>query len=234
MLVVGDKENTFGDAKLREVAQWVEHNSSSGKAFVVKEISKEGKHHIHCLLHLRTGIDSFRKKLKSRFPWLVRGTYGICPEKGRHFPNKEDVEALKRYCCKGANSRELPDVWINTHDYVENVEAYRDAYWNHYKVVDISNSTIVSFPEKKRVRQPTVVERVYNELVDNDNCQDLSPTSKSIVLKTTCRHLGKMAKTLDPTIVRRICMGVHNCLRTDDVQQEMMRIVYPDIESYGF
>ena len=236
MVVVGDVENQFHrNELLSPVVQWCSQNSSTGKCYAVKEISKEGKHHVHILIHINTSIETFRKKLKTKFEFLKRGTYGISPEKGKTFPTSDGVEKLKRYCSKGKDRNTLPEVLVNE-SFVDDIEKYHSDYWNQQPVQSeqVTTSITCPFPEVKRYRVPTVVERVYVQLLEDERCMYLTNESKKIVLIEVCKHLGMLKKTLDHTIVKRICYGVHNLLSPQDVQDEMMRLIYPELVNYHF
>lgn len=220
-------EDTEGRAGLRTMAVWLHTQSVSGRCFAVKEVSRTtGKHHIHVLLDIGGGIENFRKKIKEKFPFLKRGTYAICPEKGKPIYDKDAIAKLVRYLCKGASSGTLPEIWIRE-KFEFDVQKEHEEYWRENMRLRNQEAQIVPMPVKK-VQKPGIVEMVANELADNENCLTLTVDCRRIVFNAVMRKLGHLKRILDPMIVRRLCYGVHNLLNHEELRDDIWSQVYPE------
>lgn len=203
----------------------------------VRETGKRNeKPHIHVFIWMDGKIQAFRKRLKKALPFLDRGNYSIIPNVDDQpvIPNVQEM--WKTYACKGEKRGSMPNVLYNTMLTQENIVE------RHYKYWDLKDSQVVSEPDNreivvpmvlapKRVKKPSVVDQVADHLMDNnpEKKWTMSYDDRKIVFNEVMRRLGRLGKTLDATIVRRMCYGVHNIISHQELCDDIWSQIYPEL-----
>lgn len=211
---------------------------SRGDYLAVRETGKRNeKPHIHVFIWLDGKIQALRKRLKKALPFLNRGNYSIIPNVDDQ-PVLPDVQDMwKTYACKGDRRGVLPNVLFNTmlteDEIVERHTKYWDLQDSRKRALDDDSGVVaevVPMVEPKRVKAPSIVDQVADYLMDNysDKVWTMGKDDRRLVFNEVMRRLGRLGKTLDATIVRRMCYGVHNIISPEVFRDDMWGQVYPE------
>lgn len=205
--------------------------------FIVKEKGKRNeKEHIHCFIWTDDKVGTFRKRLKKALPFLDRGNYSIIPPEDDQPVLPQVEEIWKTYACKGEKRGTMPNVLFNTMLTQENIVERHHKYWDLKKEEEVqvtesqNNEIVVPLLPPKRVKKPSIVDQVADYLMDNNPekkwtmCRD----DRRIVFNEVMRRLGRLGKTLDATIVRRMCYGVHNIISHEELCDDIWSQIYPE------
>lgn len=207
----------------------------------VKELGKRNeKPHIHVFIWVDGKIQALRKRIKKALPFLDRGNYSIIPNVDNQPVLPQVQEIWKTYACKGEKRGSMPNVLYNTMLTQENIIERHHKYWdlketrtNENEFEEVPNGTNIVVPmviPPKRVKKPSIVDQVADHLMDNNLEKNwtMSKEDRRIVFNEVMRRLGRLGKTLDATIVRRMCYGVHNIISHQELCDEIWSQVYPE------
>lgn len=203
----------------------------------VKEMGKRNeKPHIHVFIWMDGKIQAFRKRLKKALPFLDRGNYSIIPNVDNQpvIPNVQEI--WKTYACKGEKRGSMPNVLYNTMLTQENIIERHHKYWDLKEKEVVVESEVVNdivvpmVMNPKRVKKPSIVDQVADHLMDNapEKRWTMSRDDRRIVFDEVMRRLGRLGKTLDATIVRRMCYGVHNIISHQELCDDIWSQIYPE------
>lgn len=232
---VGNAKIQFTHEQLQLVATAIV-KESTGEYLAVEEKGKlnEGLH-IHVFIWSDSKIQALRKRIMNKVPFIKgRGNYSIIPnEDGQPvLPVVQDM--WKTYACKGEKRGVMPVILFNTMLSEEEVLVRHNKYWdmqaerNRLQPVSTEQPTValVPMPEKK-VRKRTVVEDVADILDDGETNWTMSHDHRRKVFDAVMKRLGRLGKTLDAVVVRRMCYGVHNILSPSECRDEIWSQIYP-------
>jgi len=194
----------------------------------VKELSKDGKKHIHLLINTSKTISTCGQLISKAFPAHV----GNGSKSFTAFKKTLDDNIL--YCSKG--TKELPPVVLFTTLESIVIENAHKKYW-----LDQEKFVTEYAADKKKVKAPNFIEKVMMELSleqkrkysylqsiynpsDVEKCERLKYEKE---INTVCIvSLGKYAKTLDDNIVSRLINGVRlKCVTDYGHKEEIESIV---------
>lgn len=105
----------YGDYNPVDIVNFVKERAEA--VIIVKEIDAN-RPHIHSVItEFKQTVSTFRQQLLKKFPLLADRNHSI--------QKKDDIEAQKRYCCKGEDKNTMPEVLYSIID----VEHYHNMYW---------------------------------------------------------------------------------------------------------
>jgi len=193
----------------------------------VKEVSKDGKKHIHLLINTSLTISRCGQLISKAFPAHV----GNGSKSFMAF--KKSLEHNILYCSKG--TKELPPVVLFTTLESIVIEDAHKKYW-----LDQQKFVTEHAAEKKKAKAPNFIEKVmvhlsleqkrkYSYLQGIYNPSDVQISERLKIEKeinTVCIvSLGHYAKTLDDSIVSRLINGVRLKCVTDYGHQDEIAVI---------
>jgi len=212
MVFVHSRITSEDDDLLDKVVLWVRSNAKC--ILAVKEISKEGKKHIHVMSEFSKTVSTFGQKLTKEFPNLK----GNGSHSTKEF--KESYDQNLRYLSKGTKQNS-PVVLFTTLELNEIEDAHKRFWIEQQKW--LTEHGVKPEDKTKKQREPNFKEKVIAQLPQGTaaaysalqsiyhpsdyEMQELSKV-KNIIIYTTIRCFGKYAKDLDDNIITRSINGV--------------------------
>jgi len=219
MVFVHSRITSEDDDLLDKVILWV--RSTAKCILAVKEISKEGKKHIHVMSEYSKTVSTFGQKLLLQFPNLK----GNGCHSTKEF--KKDFDHNLRYLSKGTKENS-PVVLFTTLELNEIEDAHK-RFWIEQQNW-LTEHGVKPEDKPKKERQPNFIEKVmlkipeplklsYVALQAGYNASDyeksLLAKDKSDIQDICIACLGKYAKTCDDLIITRLINGVFLKIVTD-------------------
>lgn len=194
----------------QEIVKFIMKNAQ--KCIISREFAS--KEHIQCYVETNITKKTWVNKFNLKFKSMDRRDKYVMPDKGETI----------RYVCKGKSDLELPDVVAKMGFSEDNIKNFHTEYWLRNPVrLEPEPSTIISLPELnemvvpkvKRIKKPTFMKEVRNELEDEYPDLEWDMKHKSIVFKKIMYKLGEGCRNLDHIIISRMTYGVLNSLIKD-------------------
>lgn len=228
---VGNSKINFKEDDLKLIATHIVKESKAEYLAVMEKGKLNEGLHIHVFIWTDSKIQALRKRIMKRVPIIGgRGNYSIIPNVDNQpvLPNVHDM--WKTYACKGDGPGKMPNVLFNTMLTEENIVERHNYYWSLHKHVEepiMTQEVVVPMPEKK-VRKRTVVEEVVELLDDGETIWTMSHDHRKRVFNAVMKRLGRLGKTLDAVVVKRMCFGVHNVLSHNECCADIWSQIYPN------
>lgn len=222
MVFVHSRITSEDDEVLNAVVLWCRSNAKC--ILAVKEVSKDGKKHIHIMSEISLSISRFGDKLRKQFPNLK----GNGSHSTKEF--KESYDHNLRYLSKGTKNTS-PVVLFTTLDGSVIEDAHK-RFWEEQKKWLTEHGVKPEDKSTKKARAIPFVEKVakslelslaqnYVKLQAQAWIGSLDPLERHLyeeIRRDISRHciecLGLSFKTLDDSIVRKLINGVNNSLVT--------------------
>ena len=187
--------------------------SNANTLIIVKELGE--RPHIHCIIEPIKSVSTYRQQFLKSFP-MCKGN------KCYSLEEVKDIDAMKKYVCKGESESLMPNVlFVKDLD----VDSLHKCYWETNK----SLKTNTASQKENKKKTVTWIQEVRNEFQQEypNVCDELSspiecrwkPTEFETTYHNKCKKelfrfvlkkLGKSVKVLDDTVLARLYKGVLN------------------------
>jgi len=219
MVFVHSRITSEDDDLLNKVVLWVRSNAKC--ILAVKEISKEGKKHIHVMSEFSKTVSTFGQRLTKEFPNLK----GNGSHSTKEF--KESYDQNLRYLSKGTKDNS-PVVLFTTLELNEIEDAHKRFWIEQQKW--LTEHGVKPEDKTKKERQPNFIEKVLIKIPEplklsyvalqagyksSDYEKSLLEQDRHAIMDICIACLGKYAKTCDDLIVTRLINGVFLKIVTD-------------------
>lgn len=228
MVFVHSRITSEDDVVLNSVVLWIRSNAKC--ILAVKEISRDGKKHIHVMSEYSKTVSTFGQKLLKQFPDLKGNQCHSTTE------FKKSYDENLRYLCKGETAGKKSPVTILFTTLDESViEDAQKRFWEEqekFKTINgLKNDAVLG----KKSKQVPFIEKVVNALPvgvagtysalqalykPSDYEKHKLEEVKTIIIDTTIMQMGQLAKVLDDNILTRMINGVLLKCVTDYGQPE--------------
>lgn len=216
MVFVHSRITSEDDVVLNSVILWIRSNAKC--ILAVREISRDGKKHIHVMSEYAKTVSTFGQKLLKQFPNLKGNQSHSTTE------FKKSYDENLRYLCKGEIAGKKSPVTILYSSLEQSVtEDAHKRFWEEQENFKTINGLTNDAVLKKKSKQVPFIEKVVNSLPvgvaetysalqslykPSDYERHQLEETKDVIIDTTIMQMGQLSKVLDDNILTRMINGV--------------------------